>query len=255
MVTLAFEKLPKGDGRAVRRIAEMTYTTFVDRLSGETTAPAMALRSLPKEEQEKKLDAAIAFLKSVPGFQEHAFNLETLRIFRGTINIFSNRYTLSEASKEIITIPVDTDTVSLREKLRLIDWGVDRAIGLNRLIDRTPYVSRSPPLSPDIVSKLARLSKRWEGLGEMSSLLMRRPRGEQLTTPTADSDAFRVIEDDFPYLHEYLLKLKKPYPPPLISLPNLFEDKLKVFRQIFESKENKPNPPKDKPTPPEDIKG
>lgn|GEM_PF-3560195 len=82
MATLAFEKIPKGDGRATRRIAEMTYNTFNGYFNREVSPSTAALERMTQAERETKLDQAISFLRSVPGFEKHANALETLRMLK-----------------------------------------------------------------------------------------------------------------------------------------------------------------------------
>lgn len=75
---LAFENVKLGDGRAMRRAAETTYLTFkkwFDWTSPKDCAMPV-LRGMAKEERNLKIKEAIAFLKSVPGFEKHVARLE-----------------------------------------------------------------------------------------------------------------------------------------------------------------------------------
>ncbi len=105
MATLAFENVKKGDGRAIRRAAETTYNTFKGylaphsvfkqymQMAGDPTTKALG--KMTPEEKETKLDQAIAFLKSVPGFEAHARRLEAMNLgyLRGVSNPFANKFT------------------------------------------------------------------------------------------------------------------------------------------------------------------
>jgi len=86
MVTLAFERLKGGDGRAARRTADMTYNIFKNYFSGDDSPSRTALKQLPKQELETKLWQAIAFLRSVPGFGKHADALEALHLLKTGFN-------------------------------------------------------------------------------------------------------------------------------------------------------------------------